>query len=221
MREDKRVDDHPEDSGTTMDEYADLQESLPALNVRAGMVRAMGKRDTYLNLLCKFKSRFAYFSSSLQRCYAAGEMETAIIQVHSLKGIAASLGAGSLHNAAKELEQQLRRGHSPDALPRVEHLLIELMQQLQGLDYSVLEASTQTKHNAASDTPENALSWDRVLQELQIPLQKLQVSKVKSQLEQMRHRNWTESQREQLQHLEHMVRGYEYKQAVKYIEELL
>jgi len=203
-----------------MDEYADLQAVLPALDVRAGIRRAMGKRAIYLNLLHKFKGRFADFPSVLKGCFAAGDMEAAVIQAHSLKGIAASLGAISLHNGAKELEQQLRRRQSPAALPQVEYMLEELLQQLEELDFGIPEANTRSRAGEENHTPGNT-SWVRSLKELQSPLEKLQVNKVKAQLEQMQQSIWTASQQEQLQHLERMVQGYKYKQAAKYIEELL
>jgi HPt (histidine-containing phosphotransfer) domain-containing protein len=189
--------------------------------VRAGIRRAMGKRDIYLNLLHKFKRRFADFSSVLQGCFVAGDMEAAMIQVHSLKGIAASLGAISLHSGAKELEQQLRRGEPPVVLPRVEQLLDELLQQLNELDFSALEVNTHSACSEENDTPKNMPPWGRSLKELQSHLRKLQVNKVKAQLEQLRQRNWTEPQQEQLQHLEQMVQGYKYKQAAEYIDRLL
>jgi two-component system sensor histidine kinase/response regulator len=204
-----------------MDEYTDLQAALPALEVRAGMRRAMGRRDTYLQLLHKFKCRFAGFPNVLQDYFAAGDMKEAVIQVHSLKGIAASIGAESLQSAAKELEQQLRRGESPATLARVEYLVDKLLQQLDGLDLSICKANTQSVCGAENTTPENSQNWCRSLKELQIPLQKLQVNKVKAELEEIQRQSLTPKQREHLEHLEHMVSGYKYKQAAEYIEGLL
>ena len=212
--------EHRDSSGTKTDEYADLQAALPALDVRAGLRRAMGKRAIYLNLLHKFKCRFADFPGVLKGCFAAGDMEAAVIEVHSLKGVAASLGAASLHSGAKELEQQLRRRQSPAALPQVEYMLEELLQQLDELDFGTSEANTRSRIGEENQTPGNT-SWTGSLKELHIPLEKLQVSKVKAQLEQLQQSSWTASQQEQLQHLERMVQGYQYKQAAKYIEELL
>ena len=200
---------------------SDLQAALPALDVRAGMRRAMGKYDIYLNLLNKFKHRFAGFSSDLRRCFAAKDREAALIQVHSLKGIAASLGAVSLQGAAKKLEQQLQREESPAALPHVKHHLDELLQQLENLDQRMFVMNTQAVCDAENTAPEGAPAWSQSLQELQLPLHKLQLDKVKAQLAQLRQCNMSELQREQFQHLEHLVQGYQYKQAAEYIDGLL
>jgi len=200
---------------------SDLQAALPALDVRAGMRRAMGKYDIYLNLLNRFKYRFAGFSSDLRRCFAAKDRDAALIQVHSLKGIAASLGAVSLQSAAKKLEQQLQREELPAALSHVIHHLDELLQQLENLDQHMFEMNPQAVCDAENTAPEGAPAWSQSLQELQLPLHKLQLDKVKAQLAQLRQCNMSELQREQFQHLEHLVQGYQYKQAAEYIDGLL
>lgn len=200
---------------------SDLQAALPALDVRAGMRRAMGKYDIYLNLLNRFKYRFAGFSSDLHRCFAAKDRDAALIQVHSLKGIAASLGAVSLQSAAKKLEQQLQREELPAALSHVIHHLDELLQQLENLDQHMFEMNPQAVCDAENTAPEGAPAWSQSLQELQLPLHKLQLDKVKAQLAQLRQCNMSELQREQFQHLEHLVQGYQYKQAAEYIDGLL
>ncbi|MCA1796436.1 MAG: Hpt domain-containing protein [Geobacteraceae bacterium] len=211
--------EHRDDSGMNMEEYADLQASLPALNVRAGMARAMGRRDTYLQLLDKFRCRFTDFATLMQDLFSAQDKEAAIIHAHSLKGIAASLGAEELRGAARELEQQLRRGQAPAALARVEHLLDEILQQIEGLDWS--RAAEKPPSAAENNTPEDTQHWSRCLEQLLVPLQKLQVNKVKALLHELQGQNLTPTQSEQLEHLEQMLQGYRYKQAAEYIEGLL
>lgn len=206
---------------TEMDEYKDIQEVLPEIDVRAGMARAMGKRHVYMQLLDKFRCRFADFSAVMQKHLAAQDKEAAIIQAHSLKGIAASLGAEELRAAARELEQQLRQGQTPAALPRVESLLEGVMQQLKGLDWSSSSAETASASTSAANAPVDAQPWNERLEQLLVPLHKLQVNRVKDQLHQLRQQSLNPSQSEQLEQLERMVGGYKYKQAAEFIEGLL
>lgn len=212
---------HGDESGTVMDEYADLQASIPALNVRAGMARAMGRRKAYMQLLDKFRCRFADFSAVLQDHLAAQDNEAAVIQAHSLKGIAASLGAEELCSIARELEQQLRQDHAPGALPCVENLLDELMQQLGELDWNSVVAETGSPSSATGNTPADAQQWERCLEQMLIPLQKLKVHKVKDQLHQLQRLSLSPSQSDQLKHLQQLVNKYQYKQAAEYVQGLL
>lgn len=203
-----------------MDEYTDLQAALPALDVRSGMRRAMGDRGIYLNLLHKFKCRFADFPSVIRRCFAEGDIEAAKIETHSLKGIAASLGAIPLHNATRELELQLQQSQTPAVLPQVELILTELLQQLEQLDLSPHKVNAQSV--CTDEHPQGKpLDWHSALKELQAPLQKLQVNKVKIKFHHLRQCNWTESQLAKLHYLEQLVKEYKYKQAAEYIDGLL
>jgi|GEM_PF-1615712 len=201
--------------------YADLQAALPGVDVRAGMTRVMGDRERYLSLLEKFSTRFAGFAQTLQQHLDNGDMEKAVIEAHSLKGIAASLGAADLQQAAKELEHQLRQNEEPTARRRVEQQLDALMQGLKGLDIH----KTTSPPVPPSDSPEIEedieSQWRQGLEQLLSPLHKLQVRRVKVQLQSLQEQIRTPEQRKQFDALEAMTREYKFKEAAAAVEDML
>jgi two-component system sensor histidine kinase/response regulator len=93
-------------------EHIDAAAKLPrldGLDVQEGLSRTRGKQDFYLNLLKQFAADFRSFAEQLTQCLREGKHEDAQRLAHSLKGVAASLGARRVADAASELERILRR----------------------------------------------------------------------------------------------------------------
>jgi HPt (histidine-containing phosphotransfer) domain-containing protein len=201
--------------------YADLQAALPGVDVRAGMTRVMGDRERYLSLLEKFSTRFAGFAQTLQQHLDNGDMEKAVIEAHSLKGIAASLGAADLQQAAKELERQLRQDEEPTAGRRVEQQLNALMQNIKGLDIHKTTSPPVPSCDSAGNGKDFESQWRQGLEQLLSPLHKLQVRRVKVQLQSLQEQIRTPEQRRQFDALERMTREYKFKEAAAAVEDML
>jgi HPt (histidine-containing phosphotransfer) domain-containing protein len=200
-------------------DLADLQALLPALDVHAGMARVVGSRTTYLDLLEKFRLRFTGFTASLGCLLEAGDQDEAVIQAHSLKGIAASLGAEKLKRAAKSLELQLRQGEDPRPLTEVDQYLKEVLEQIESLDLISCGALSTGGDYPAGDM--DTTPWQTLLREMLIPLRKMQVNEVKARLAQLRRHPWSQRHAEEFCRLDKLVSAYQYKQAAAYIEHLL
>ncbi len=89
-------------------EPGDAGEVLDAINAMA----RMGGRDIYLSMLAKFVPSQGAAVQSIRNALAADERETAERLAHTLKGVASSVGALLLAEAASWLEQAIRRGES-------------------------------------------------------------------------------------------------------------
>jgi CheY-like chemotaxis protein len=101
---------------------------LEGLDIQAGLNRTRGKQDFYLNLLKQFAADFRSFAEQLAQCLREGKHEDAQRLAHSLKGVAANLGAHRVADAASELERVLRSGEPLEtALQRVERELFPLV----------------------------------------------------------------------------------------------
>lgn len=101
---------------------------LDGLDIQAGLSRTRGKQDFYLNLLKQFVADFQSFGEQATQFLHKGELEDAQRLAHSLKGVAANLGALRVADAASELEHVLRRCEpSETALESVERELIPLI----------------------------------------------------------------------------------------------
>lgn len=201
--------------------YADLQAALPDVDVRAGMARVMGDRERYLSMLEKFSTRFAGFAQVLQQHLNSGDMEKAVIEAHSLKGIAASFGAVDLQDAARELEHQLRQNEEPTARRRVEHQLDALMQGLKGLNIHKTTSPPVPPCDSAGNGKDIEAQWRKGLEQLLSPLRKLQVGQVKARLQSLQEQIRTPEQRKQFDVLESMTREYKFKEAAALVEDML
>ncbi len=126
--------------------------SVEGLDGEAGLKRTRGNRDLYLSLLKQFVTGFAAFEAELTLYLREGKYEEAERHAHSLKGVAANIGATTIAEKAGALEQILRRRESPErAVAEVErelgpmiaslaeHLGIEATLAMPSIDTSPLE----------------------------------------------------------------------------------
>ena len=89
---------------TTSDELPDL----PGIDKADGLRRMMNKPRLYEKVLRDFHTRFKDEPVQIRALLEAGEHATAERRAHSAKGLAGSIGACDLSNAAKDLETALR-----------------------------------------------------------------------------------------------------------------
>ena len=74
----------------------------------AEAIAGMGGKDTYLTVLEKFISNQSQSVQSIQEALAAADRQTAARLAHTLKGIAATIGAPALAESARQLESAIR-----------------------------------------------------------------------------------------------------------------
>jgi HPt (histidine-containing phosphotransfer) domain-containing protein len=91
----------------------------------------------YMGLLRKFVVQQADALDRIQHSLQAGDLATAARQAHTLKGVAAGLGAQPMELAAGALESCLKRD---DARERVDHAMAHA-RQLLGALVAALEAA--------------------------------------------------------------------------------
>ena len=96
-----------------------------------GLNHARGKQDFYLKLLRQFVADFQSFGEQARQFIGEGKREEAQRLAHSLKGVAASVGALRVAAAASELELVFRQGEASEpALASVERELRPVMSSL-------------------------------------------------------------------------------------------
>ncbi len=102
---------------------------LPGVAVDSSVHRMGGNVSLYYSLLETFRSSKRDIVARLREALASNDTESAERIVHTLKGIAATLGAEPLQNQAAQLEQKIRDG----SLDGLESLLAELEHEVTGL----------------------------------------------------------------------------------------
>ena len=87
---------------------------IEGLDQETGLNYAMGKPDFYRRLLIKITEEIPKVMAALETSLAGDHMADAKRHAHTIKGIAATVGAGVLQNAAAVLEAQL--GNNQDKI---------------------------------------------------------------------------------------------------------
>jgi len=87
---------------------------LPDFDLPAALRRMGGERALLERLLRDFAAEHADFPARLAACLDAGELHEAARRLHTLKGVAANLGARRVAEAARQLEAEVRAGNRPD-----------------------------------------------------------------------------------------------------------
>jgi CheY-like chemotaxis protein len=91
-------------------------ENLPGIDVAGGMRRMMNKRALYERVLRDFHKRFAGEAALIRAALSANDAQTAERHAHSTKGLAGSIGATELQEAALALEEAIRAANTyPEA----------------------------------------------------------------------------------------------------------
>ncbi|MCX7615398.1 MAG: Hpt domain-containing protein, partial [Clostridiales bacterium] len=81
--------------------------SMPSIMFAEGLKRVGSNRELYMNLLLKFRASNADTPDNIKTALSKGDNNTASRLVHTVKGVAANIGANKLAAAASELETAL------------------------------------------------------------------------------------------------------------------
>jgi len=90
--------------------------TIAELDVDTGLRHALGREALYVSLLRKLVSGQRDFSARLATALDSGDPATAERLAHTLKGLAAQVGAGPLRDIAEQIELGVRRSESATAL---------------------------------------------------------------------------------------------------------
>jgi len=106
---------------------------LEGIDWRNGLLRAGGNPALYRQLWGKFVTDQADAVERIEQALTSGDRETATRVAHTLKGVAGTLGARSLQDAASSWESGLREGRTTASLRAVEAVGLGLDAQLRAL----------------------------------------------------------------------------------------
>ena len=130
-------------------------ERIDGLDAGLGLGQAAGSQPLYLSLLAKFVTDQAGAADRLARAMTASDWELAERTAHTLKGVAAQIGALPLRDAALRLEQALRERRPATELER---LLEPAARQLSGLVGALAAALPGTTRTRPAE-PLDAAQW--------------------------------------------------------------
>ncbi|AGW14690.1 response regulator [Megalodesulfovibrio gigas] len=100
-------------------------EGVPGLNIKSGLSKVSGNRSLYRKLLGKFRDKYLHSAAEVAAYLQAGQVQEATRLAHTIKGVAANLGADDLSRASAEVERALKAGHT-----EVTSLLADMTERL-------------------------------------------------------------------------------------------
>ncbi|WP_415714010.1 transporter substrate-binding domain-containing protein [Maridesulfovibrio sp.] len=87
-------------------------EGVPGISVKSGLVKVSGNRELYKKLLTQFRAKYLGAVEDIREQLRSGDVETATRTAHTVKGVAANLGADDLSLSAGEVERAFRAGRT-------------------------------------------------------------------------------------------------------------
>jgi len=129
------------------------QAQAQGIELQAAMDRFMGKASLFQRMAQSFEPSAQTMHDQLQQALADGDQATAVMALHSLKGLAATLGAQRLAAFSGDGEDRLKRGESVDA-PWLQALAAQLRQS--SADLRALAEALAREVAAAAVPPPNA-----------------------------------------------------------------
>ena len=110
-------------------EGAALRAGMAGVDVERGLARVGGNVSLYRRLLRDLRRHHSPARQSVRRLIDSGDLAAAIVEAHSLKGVAGTVGASALQAASATLEAVLRQdqGDLEGALERFEQALDEVL----------------------------------------------------------------------------------------------
>ena len=144
---------------------------LPAideLDMQAGLKTTQGNLELYRRLLQRFDDSQAGFVGKFEALLAIDDRDSMERAAHTLKGVAANIGAGPVREAAAALETACREGLEGEAL-RLK--LLAVGQRLARLRHSIHAALETTRTEPVKDSPAEIADIRTQLQHLRTLLE--------------------------------------------------
>lgn len=147
---------------------------VPGLDLEAGLRQLQGREALYLKTLHKFVGHYRHLADELARLLEHERWDEAGRSVHTLKGLAAQLGAPHLRSLAEQFEHALRNRQPLANLQRFASDLDATLMQLADAVEACFAAQSAALNAADANPPMavDAAAWAKV-RELGVALKQL------------------------------------------------
>jgi signal transduction histidine kinase/DNA-binding response OmpR family regulator len=95
----------------SMDKEAESTVNLDFLDTDQGLKNMSNDEAFYLEILYTFLTDYKGYDKTLENLFGIEAGDDIIIEIHTIKGLAATIGATELHQNAKAIEMKLREGN--------------------------------------------------------------------------------------------------------------
>jgi two-component system sensor histidine kinase/response regulator len=139
------------------DADGELPETLPGIDLKRALGRLEGNGALLINLLLRFGRHYAGEVKKIRGAWNSGEKATARFHCHTLKGVAANIGAGDLSHMADRLEKMVEDCSEEEFCQTTEALESELLRVVDSCR-SIRDLDGSTQYKAARGTEKSGKS---------------------------------------------------------------
>ncbi len=193
---------------------------LPGIDTRAGVARVGGNEKLYRKLLLRLRDDYGAYADAVLKDLSDDDFVSARIKAHTLKGVAANIGATDLQEAAGNLETSLKNedeGALKQHFILFKNTLTQVLGVLETLDPKVPEAPDADKMK----TPSNPESLLDALKKLGPAVDSRKPKNCAPFLAEIETLSWPESLSARAQSLVAEVNKYKFKDARSIIDEMI
>jgi CheY-like chemotaxis protein/HPt (histidine-containing phosphotransfer) domain-containing protein len=133
---------------------------ISGVNWTDGLARVGGNRNLYKKLLSQFRSGNAKTVDQMKSALGNGDANTAARMAHSVRGVAANLGADPLASVGAELEMFLKQGNLEGSEGLIARFEAELSFVMDGI--RVFEVALAERKREEEQTADTALDLELV-----------------------------------------------------------
>ncbi len=133
-----------------------LPDHLAGFNLTNGLATVAGNESLYIGLLRKFADRYATINDDISACLKNNKIQDAVRHAHTIRGIAANLGAEELASAAETLEKAIVQSPAMTT-PLLRTLVVRLTEAVTAI-HTHLGSSSSAVDTQASLTIEQCLN---------------------------------------------------------------
>ncbi|OSM00219.1 ABC transporter substrate-binding protein [Magnetofaba australis] len=134
---------------------------IPGIDTEEALARLDGNAGLYWRVLRQFADNQRHAVSQMDAALAQGALDDAERIAHTLKGVAASIGASALAHIAGELESLIEQGQTELAIAESPALGLALNAAIKALDHALTNQGADAKQE-----PVTAQDYDPAMREL-------------------------------------------------------
>ncbi|MBF0274936.1 MAG: response regulator, partial [Nitrospinae bacterium] len=194
---------------------------IAGIDTTAGLQRVGGNKKLYHNLLVRFHEDYASVQNEIEALIEKEDSKTAERLVHTVKGVAANIGADDIAKATAKLEAAIKAGNQDEFAQLIENVSASLNPVMQALKEvkPIEEAPLAEKHEGAEATsPEELL---KSLQELEPHIQKRKPKPCKEAMEAIAALTWPEDLIDDINQLSTFIKKYKFKDAESLLNQIV
>jgi len=189
---------------------------MAGIDCTDGLNRVNGNTKLYLKILGDFKEKYPNIDETIRDSLTADDVSTAARLAHTIKGVAGSIGATALSDAATELERAILR-HEPttqvlESFTAALHVVVEAMAALNRVQAPRL----MQQHGEVS-----SLACLAALEKLEPCVKRRKPKDSKRVMEEIFMLVWPETMRQHINELVGMISSYQFKEAKALLEKLI